>query len=89
MDGGRSSRKRVTPDLPPVKGGWSADKIDGLLQTGDWACFGKELRRGSSFRELWLMPDGWRGFSQEIATPISWENVSPISSLQKSYFFLR
>jgi hypothetical protein len=39
--------------------------------------------------ELGPMLNDLRGFFQEIAEPISWKNVSPISTLQKSYFLLR
>ena len=35
--------------------------------------------------ELRVMPNDLQGFFQEIAKPISWKNVSPISSLQNSY----
>jgi hypothetical protein len=36
------------------------------------------------FGELRLMLSDLRGFFQEIAKPISWKNVSPISNSQKS-----
>ena len=37
------------------------------------------------FRELRLMPNDRPGFFKEMAEPISWKNVSPISNLQNSY----